>query len=45
MINRIINAINLHNGGGKPVYICSTLFRKYDNLLILDYRFGKIYPF
>ena len=42
MINRIINAINLHNGGGKTyLYLLHSYLENNDNLLILDYRFKK----
>ena len=42
MIIRIINAINLHNGGGKTyLYLLHSYLEKNENLLILDYRFKK----
>lgn len=42
MIKRIINAINLHHGGGKTyLYLLHSFLENNDNLLILDYRFKK----
>lgn len=42
MISRIINAINLHEGGGKTyLYLLHSFLDSKDNLLILDYRFKK----
>ena len=42
MIIKIINAINLHNGGGKTyLYLLHPFLENNENLLILDYRFKK----
>lgn len=42
MINKIINAINLHDGGGKTyLYLLHSFLDRDDNFLILDYRFKQ----
>ena len=42
MISKIINAINLHENGGKTyLYLLHSFLDHEDNLLILDYRFKK----
>ncbi len=44
MINKIINAINLHYGGGKTyMYLMHSFLDKDNNFLILDYRFKQNY--
>ena len=42
MISRIINAISLHDGGGKTyLYLLYSFLDDNQNLIILDYRFKK----
>lgn len=42
MISKIINAVNLHNGGGKTyLYLLHSFLDIEDHFLILDYRFKK----
>ena len=44
MINRIINAVNLHNGGGKTyLYLLHSFLDRDENFIILDNRFKGNY--